>query len=49
MNQMGVLLLLCYLMCYFIYKLTFSVCAWWWSCNSLHGSRWWYRWCRWRL
>jgi len=27
------------------YELTLSVCVWRWSCNSLHGSRWCYRWC----
>jgi len=26
-------------------QLTLSVCVWRWSCNSLHGSRCWYRWC----
>jgi len=25
-------------------QLTLSVCVWWWSCDSLHGSRCWYRW-----
>jgi len=45
MNQMGALLLLCYLKCYFIYKLTLSICVWRWSCDSLHESNWYYRWC----
>jgi len=36
-------------MFYYIFELTISVCAWQWSCNSLHdnslhGSSWWYRW-----
>jgi len=26
-------------------KLTLSVFVWRWSCNSLHRSSWWYRWC----
>jgi len=39
---MGVLLILCYDICYFyFYQLTLSVSVWWWSCDSLHGSRWW--------
>jgi len=25
----------------YIFELTLSVCAWRWSCNSLHESRWW--------
>jgi len=29
----------------FVYKLTLSVCDWRWSCDSLHRSKWWYRWC----
>jgi len=29
----------------YITKLTLFVCAWRWSCNSLHESSWWYRWC----
>jgi len=28
------------------FELTLSVCIWRWSCNSLHGSRWSFRWCR---
>jgi len=40
------IVLILYIICYFlIYKLTLSVCAWRWSCNSLHGSNWWYMWC----
>jgi len=31
------------------YKLTLSVCVWRWLYNFLHGSRWCYRWCCWRL
>jgi len=27
-------------MLFLFYKLTIFVCAWRWSCNSLHGSRW---------
>jgi len=26
------------------YQLTLSVCVWRWSCDSLHGSKWWHRW-----
>jgi len=26
-------------------QLTLSVCVWRWSCDSLHESRCWYRWC----
>jgi len=26
-------------------QLTLSVCVWRWSCDSLHGSRCWHRWC----
>jgi len=26
-------------------QLTLSVCVWRWSCDSLHGSKCWYRWC----
>jgi len=29
----------------YITELTISICAWRWSCNSLHGSSWWYKWC----
>jgi len=28
----------------FITQLTLFVCVWWWSCNSLHGSRCWCKW-----
>jgi len=31
-------------MLFILTKLTLSVCVWWWSCNLLHGSRWWCRW-----
>jgi len=27
----------------FYFELTLSLCYWWWSCNSLHGS---WCWCR---
>jgi len=26
-----------------VVKLTLFVCVWRWSCDSLHGSKWWYR------
>jgi len=26
-------------------QLTLFVCVWRWSCDLLHGSRCWYRWC----
>jgi len=49
MNKMGVLFILhiAYLLFYFS-QLTLSclcVCVWRWSCDSLHGSRCWHRWC----
>jgi len=30
---------------FYLNELTLSVCAWRWSCNLLHGSRCWCRWC----
>jgi len=27
-------------MYFIIYKFTLSVCEWWWSCDSVHGSKW---------
>jgi len=41
---LGVLYYLIYVISYIV-ELTLSVFAWRWSCNSLHGSSWWYRWC----
>jgi len=42
---MGVLFIICDYICYFyFYQLTLSVCIWRWSCDSLHGSRCWYKW-----
>jgi len=37
--RLGVLYYLIYVISY-IFELTLSVCAWWWSCTSLHGSIW---------
>jgi len=37
-------------MCFpIIVELTFFVCTWRWSCNSLHESSWWYKCCCWHL
>jgi len=30
-------------------ELTLSVCVWRWSCNLLHRSKWYSRWCWWCL
>jgi len=38
---MGLELLLIVYYIFFIIELTLSVCAWRWSCISLHGSRCW--------
>jgi len=29
---------------FILFELTLSMCVWRWSCNLLHGSRWWWRW-----
>jgi len=43
---MGVFLILCYYICFvYFHQLTLSVCDWRWSCDSLHETRYWYRWC----
>jgi len=41
---LGVLYYFIYVIAYIV-ELTLSICVWQWSCISLHGTIWWYRWC----
>jgi len=43
---MGLKLLFYSILCIILFELTLFVCVWWWSCNSLHGSRCWCKWTR---
>jgi len=44
--RLGVLYYLIHVISYIV-ELTLFGCVWRWSCNSLHGSKWYYKWCWW--